>query len=312
MSDIYVLIEHLNGNVEDISYEMLGMAKAITAETGGSTVALLLGQGNEGLANDLGADSVIYVDDAALANFNPEAYTKTVSAILSDKQPKGILIGNTSMGMDVSAGLSVGLDWPFVAFASKVSSTNAVSQLYGGKMNVESQFEGSHFIVSVLAGASSVADGKGSGASVEPYAAPDLSGLSVQFKQLIQPVGGDVDITSQEILVSVGRGIQGEDNLEMMEELASKLGGAVSCSRPIVDNKWLEKTRQVGKSGLKVKPKVYLSCGISGAPEHIEGMKDAELIIAINTDSNAPIFDYAHYGVTEDLFDVVPALIDIL
>ena len=93
-----------------------------------------------------------------------------------------------------------------------------------------------------------------------------------------------------------------------MEELAAKLGGAVSCSRPIVDNKWLSKTRQVGKSGLKVKPKLYLAVGISGAPEHIEGMKDSELIIAINTDPNAPIFDHAHYGVVADLFDIVPAL----
>lgn len=117
-----------------------------------------------------------------------------------------------------------------------------------------------------------------------------------------------MDITTQDILVSVGRGIQNEDNLPMMEELAAKLGAVVSCSRPIVDNKWLGKTRQVGKSGLKVKPKVYLAFGISGAPEHIEGMKDAELIIAINTDSNAPIFDYAHYGTTEDLFDLVPAI----
>jgi electron transfer flavoprotein alpha subunit len=130
----------------------------------------------------------------------------------------------------------------------------------------------------------------------------------VQFKQLIEPEGGDVDITQQDILISVGRGIQSDENLPMAEELAAKLGGAISCSRPIVDSKWLAKTRQVGKSGLKVKPKLYLALGISGAPEHIEGMKDADLIIAVNTDPKAPIFDYAHYGVVQDLFDFIPAL----
>ena len=126
------------------------------------------------------------------------------------------------------------------------------------------------------------------------------------------PEGGDVDITQQDILVGVGRGIQSEDNLPMVEELAAKLGGAVASSRPIVDNKWLPKTRQVGKSGLKVKPKAYLMLGISGAPEHIEGMKDADLIIAVNSDETAPIFEVAHYGTTEDLFDIVPALTEKL
>ena len=107
-------------------------------------------------------------------------------------------------------------------------------------------------------------------------------------------------------------GIQSDENLPLAEELANKLGGAVSCSRPIVDNKWLSKTRQVGKSGLKVKPKLYITLGISGAPEHVEGMKDAELIIAVNTDPNAPIFDYAHYGIEQDIFDLIPVLNDKL
>ena len=179
-------------------------------------------------------------------------------------------------------------------------------------MNVESQIEGDRFIASVLAGAFPTDAGKGSGAAVENLDAPDLSGLKIQFKQLVEPEGGDVDITQHDVLVSVGRGIQNEDNLPVVQALADKLGGALSSSRPIVDSKWLPKTRQVGKSGLKVKPKVYIAVGISGAPEHIEGMKDAECIIAINTDPNAPIFDYAHFGVTEDLFDVVPALTEKL
>jgi len=160
-----------------------------------------------------------------------------------------------------------------------------------------------------LPGSFPSAEGKQEGSpSVEDFAVPDPAGVKIKFKQLIAPDKSDVDITQQTILVSVGRGIQNADNLPMVEELAAKLGGAVSCSRPIVDNKWMAKTRQVGKSGLKVKPKLYLALGISGAPEHIEGMKEAELIIAVNADANAPIFDYAHYGVVGDIFDIIPAL----
>jgi len=117
-----------------------------------------------------------------------------------------------------------------------------------------------------------------------------------------------VDITRESVLISVGRGIQGQDNIPVVEELAKALGGALAASRPIVDNGWLPKTRQVGKSGMTVKPKLYIAVGISGAPEHLEGMRDADLIIAINPDVAAPIFEVAQFGVVADLFDIVPML----
>ncbi len=305
---IFVIAEHLNGQVEDITYEMIGKAK----EIGGEVITVLLGSGAQNLAADFGSDKVLYVDDAQLANFNPEAYCKTIVQLCHAHAPNIVLVGNTSQGMDIAAGVSVACDMPLVAYASDVTADTITSQLYGGKMSVSSHVADGRFIAAILAGAFDTEAGKGSGASIETADAPDLTGLKIQFKQLVAPEGGDVDITTQDVLVSVGRGIQNEDNLEIVQALADKLGGALSSSRPIVDSKWLPKTRQVGKSGLKVKPKVYIAVGISGAPEHIEGMKDAECIIAINTDPNAPIFDYAHYGVTEDLFDVVPALTDKL
>jgi electron transfer flavoprotein alpha subunit len=128
------------------------------------------------------------------------------------------------------------------------------------------------------------------------------------FRAMIRPEAGGVDITKEEILVSVGRGIESQENIELVEELAQAIGGTVSASRPIVDSGWLPKVRQVGKSGVTVKPKLYVAVGISGAPEHLQGMKDAELIVAINADPDAPIFGVADYGVCGDLFDVVPAL----
>ncbi len=313
-NQVFVLAEHIKGQLEDITFEMLGKGKELAGSLGSELVVILLGHNSKGLADQLGiADKLIYIDDPQLAEFNPEAYGKTVSGLVQANQPKLVMIGNTSMGMDVAAGVSVDADLPLIAYANSITvsgvSVSAVSQLYGGKVNVESQFDGESNIVTVIPGSFPVEAGKADGTpAVEDAATPDLSSLGIQFKQLIEPEGGDVDITQQDILISVGRGIQSDENLPMAEELASKLGGVISCSRPIVDSKWLGKTRQVGKSGLKVKPKLYLALGISGAPEHIEGMKDAELIIAINSDPNAPIFDYAHYGVVGDLFDVIPAL----
>jgi electron transfer flavoprotein alpha subunit len=313
-NQVFVIAEHMQGKFDDVTFEMLGKGKEIASALGGELVAVLAGHNVKGLAGELGAASkVICIESPQLENFSPEAYCKTISAVVAAHQPKLVMTGYTSMGMEISPALSVANNMSLLSFVSEITisggTVTGVSQLYGGKMNVESQLEGDRFVLSVLPGMFPADAGRQSGSPVvEDFAAPDLSSLSITFKKLIQPEGGDVDITMQEILVSVGRGIQSDENLPMVNELAAKLGGAVSCSRPLVDSKWMPKTRQVGKSGLKVKPKLYLALGISGAPEHIEGMKDAALIIAVNSDPKAPIFDYAHYGVVGDLFDVIRAM----
>jgi electron transfer flavoprotein alpha subunit len=172
--------------------------------------------------------------------------------------------------------------------------------------------EGDMAIVACLAGSFPVEAGQGSTAATSTASPVSLDGLKTKFVEAIKPAAGDVDITAQTKLVSIGRGIGSKDNVELAEELAQKLGATVSSSRPVVDAGWLPRTRQVGKSGLKVKPKLYLMLGISGAPEHLEGMKSAELIIAINTDKKAPIFNVAHYGATADLFEVAEAMLELL
>jgi electron transfer flavoprotein alpha subunit len=160
----------------------------------------------------------------------------------------------------------------------------------------------------VVAGAYPAAAGRVAGSPTIERVSPPPPDQRVRFRRLVRPEAGDVDITREGILVSVGRGIGEQENIELVEALASALGGAVSSSRPIADAGWLPRTRQVGKSGLRVKPKLYLALGISGAPEHLEGMRDAELIVAVNTDPRAPIFGVAHYGAVADILDVVPAL----
>jgi electron transfer flavoprotein alpha subunit len=311
-NDVFVLAEHLNGQLADITFEMTGKAKQLAAAFGGRTVAVVLGSGAQALAEAIGADSVLYVDDPALAEFNPEAYGRVLAALIKARRPRLVMVGNTSVGMDVGAGLSVTTGLPLIAYVNSLAAEGgmllATSQIYGGKIQAEAAPEGEACIVSCLAAAFPADAGRGS-APVEQMASPvPLGNLRVKFVRLIQPEGGDVDITQQQMLVSIGRGISGQENIELAQELAEALGCAVSASRPITDAGWLPKTRQVGKSGLTVKPKVYLALGISGAPEHLEGMRGAETIIAVNTDPRAPIFDVAHYGANCDLLDLLPVL----
>jgi electron transfer flavoprotein alpha subunit len=311
-NDVLLLAEHFNGTVADITYELAGQARQLAGALDGQAVAVLLGSGARAMAEAIGVDCVLYVDDPALAEFNPEAYGRVLSAVIAQRQPRLVMLGNTSMGMDLAAGLSVTTGLPLVAYVNSLTvedgSLVATSQIYGGKILAEAVPEGEACLVTCLAGAFPAEAGRGS-APVEAIASPVLlDGLRVKFIRLIEPEAGDVDITQQPILVSVGRGIGGQENIELAEELADALGTAVSASRPITDMGWLPKTRQVGKSGLTVKPKVYLALGISGAPEHLEGIRGAELIIAVNTDPRAPIFDVAHFGATCDMLDLLPAL----
>jgi len=313
-NDVAVVIEQREGMIVEVSFEMLAKGRELATAAGGRLVAVLAGHDVKKLAAELGAaDALALVEHEALAHYTPEAYERAVAEALRALEPRVTLVASTSMGLDQAGGLSVTLGWPLCAYCRDVrleeGTLVAVSQIYGGKLMAEARVAGDRAICAVLPGAVSAAAGRVSGSpALHEIPAPGLGSPRIRFKRLIQPEGGDVDITRESLLVSVGRGIQSRDNIPVVEELAQALGGVLSASRPIVDQGWLPKTRQVGKSGMSVKPKLYLAVGISGAPEHIEGMRGAELIVAINIDPNAPIFDVAHYGVVSDLFDVLPLL----
>jgi electron transfer flavoprotein alpha subunit len=313
-NDILVITEHTDGKFSDVSFEMVGKAKELASALGGQAVAVVVGGGVS--SNGFASDSTIHVDDAALSNFNPEAYGKVIEALVKEKSPKVVMFGWTVTGMDVAAWLSARTGSPLAAYAKDVRVEGGgivvSSQVYGGKLMAEVAPEGDMAIVACLAGSFPVEAGQGSTAATTMASPIDAGSLKVKFVEAIKPAGGDVDITAQAKLVSIGRGIGGKENVELAEELAKALGATVSASRPVVDAGWLPRTRQVGKSGLKVKPKLYLMLGISGAPEHLEGMKSAELIIAVNTDKKAPIFNVAHYGATADLFEVAEAMLELL
>ena len=313
-NDVFVITEHMDGKFADVSFEMIGKAKDLATSLGGKSVAVVLGHGLS--ADIFASDATTVVDDPNLAQFNPEAYGKVLEALLKVASPRLVMLGWTAKGMDLAAWLSARLGKPCVAYAKEVCVENGSlvvdSQVYGGKMIAQVAPDADMAIVAVLGGSFPAEAGQGTTAATQIASPVPLDSLKTKFVEAIKPATGDVDITSQTKLVSVGRGIGGKENIELAEELAQKLGAVVSASRPVVDAGWLPRTRQVGKSGLKVKPKLYLMLGISGAPEHLEGMKGAELIIAINTDKKAPIFNVAHYGATADLFEVTEAMLELI
>lgn len=311
--NVLVLAEHVGGQVAESTYELLGQAKEIAAAWGGSTEVALFGAPD--LAAQLGgADVVVSMDHPALSVYLPEAYENALLHILRDRSPRLVLISNATVGMDLGAALSVRWEAPLAAYVADIRTEGdtlvATAQLLGGKILAEVELGGDRGICTVVAGARPAASGQSTETAQVVTCDPpaDLDNMRMSLRQVTEPQAGDVNITAAEMLVSVGRGIGSQDDLELVQDLAEALEVPLSASRPVIDAGWLPKTRQVGKSGVKVKPRAYLAFGISGAPEHLEGMRDAELIIACNTDSKAPIFDVAHYGTTVDLFDLVPAL----
>jgi electron transfer flavoprotein alpha subunit len=311
--DIYVLVEHLRGQVADISYVMLAAARAITNESGGSVVAVLLSYQSQELANDLAANRVLYFDYAQLSDFNSKAYQQVLTGLIREDQPRLVLFGDTSMGAEVAGALSARLGLPLVSYCKSIHSKDEAlkftSQICGGKIMVEGEIPGPTALVTMIPGAYKAELGRSAQPPVVVWKNDlVLEDQPVRLTGYIEADTNDVDISKERILVSVGRGIQNQDNLLLVQELADALGGVVSSSRPVVDLGWLPTTRLVGKSGKRVKPKVYLAIGISGAPEHTEAIADSEVILAVNTDPEAPIFNLAKYGAVIDLLDLVPAL----
>jgi electron transfer flavoprotein alpha subunit len=312
---ILVLAEHLRGEIADITYEMLGVGRKLADDLKAPLYSVLFGKDIVPVASHLGvADSVFVLDHPQLDMPSPDLIAALIKTLIEQKNVSLLLIGGTNVSTGIGPKLSFRLNLPFVNFCRNIQVENGAmiltSQLFGGKILSDVRLPVNRGVVSVYPGSFPPDAGKSDRKpSVDMLDLP-VEETKVIFKKYIEPEPGDIDITKQDILVSVGRGIANADNIAMVEELANVLGGAVSASRPVIDQGWLPLSRQVGKSGMTVKPKLYLSLGISGAPEHVEGMKDSGLIISINTDPNAPIFNASHYGVCADIFDVLPPLID--
>jgi len=313
--NVWVVAEPRKGTVSDATLELLALGRRLADALGVRLEAILLGRGVRELAASLGpADTVLCVDHPTLADDPGLQASRALAALASARAPAAILVPTTNVSWDLLGLLPGRLGAPLVNFCREVEVVDGNLQvgclLYGGKMTVTVAAGTGPVVLAVLPGAASASDARAAAPDVEEVSVdlPDDPGARLLEYQ--EPEAGDVDITQQEALVAVGRGISSEANVEVAEDLAGVLGGAVCGSRPVIDQGWLPLVRQVGKSGVTVKPRLYVAAGISGAPEHVEGMKDSELIIAVNTDAGAPIFSVADYGIVDDATDVLEALAD--
>jgi electron transfer flavoprotein alpha subunit len=317
MTEILVLAEHRQGQIRDITYEMLTKAQELAEKTGAKLAVAMIGNNVKELAKPLTeyATTVIVVEDSRLENFNSEYYKKVLSKLITEHKPKLVMIGHTSYGIDLAPRLATSLNLPLATDCIDLSFENeafaVTRQMFGGKVNVKATARKAETYIVTIRQAAFTAIKPPTPANGQLVEAPSpLTGeiAEKRFIQYVLPPPGGVDITAAEKLVGIGRGIKDVANLPIVEDLAKALGGVLSCSRPIVDKGWLPSDRQVGTSGKTVKPKLYLAMGISGAFQHVLGMKSSDLIIAVNKDPKAPIFSFADYGVVEDLFKIVPPL----
>lgn len=315
MKKIIALAEHRQGELRDITWEILSKGRQLAEGMGAEVEVALLGKGVKKLAEALKpkANRVLLVEDDRLEAFNSETYQKVLAQLIIERKPSLTLIGHTAMGMDIAPALAVQLKMPIATDCIGVDvageSFALTRQLYGGKVNAAVSFlKGGPYMITLRTGGFPVVEKDLPGEIVSIPSPLTDEGLAKRFLQYVEAAVGEVDITQANILVSVGRGIKEAENIPLVKELADMLGGALSCSRPVVDKKWLPKDRQVGTSGKTVKPKVYIAIGISGAFQHVAGMKGAGTVIAVNKDPKAPIFSVANYGIVADLFKFVPVL----
>jgi electron transfer flavoprotein alpha subunit len=305
MGDVLVYIDPA------INTRLLAFARRIADDVGGDVVALVAGA--EPVAELPGADVILEVTHPALSPYLPQAHQAVLAAAIEERSPSLVLIENTTAGYDLGAAAATAAGLPFVNYCLALSvdggEVESTSAIYGGQLQATARTPlPAVFAVNSVALGDEPAPG-GAPERATLTAPPSLDGLRTSYIESVEPTADEgVNLESAELIVCVGRGIGGAENIELAEELAEALGAELGASRPVIDSGWVPKSRQIGKSGAIVKPRLYLGLGVSGAPEHVEGMQGSELIIAINTDPGAAIFNVAHYGAVADLFDVVDEL----
>jgi electron transfer flavoprotein alpha subunit len=316
MGDIFVLAEHRQGELRDVTFEMLGKGQELAAAMDAPLAAVLLGHDVDGFATELAkhANQVVVVEDERLEHFNSAVCQQVLAQLISERKPGLVLIGHSAQGMDLAPSLATQLGLPLVTDCLGLEVEDgqlfALREMYGGKVSARFAFkQADTHLVTVRQAAFPFEEGEPLGGEVIAVDSPLTEEIAYRrFIEYVEAAVGDVDITQADVVVAVGRGIKEGDNLPLVEQLAEALGGVVAGSRPVVDAGWLPSDRQVGQSGKTVKPKLYLAVGISGASQHVAGMKASSIIVAINKDPDAPIFKVADYGIVDDLFKVVPAL----
>ena len=334
---VFIYAQQVDNEISSIAYELLGKGKELAADLGTDVTAVLLGSNVKGLCDKLaeyGADKVIVVDDPELETYRTEPYAHALASVINEYKPEIMLVGATAIGRDlgptVSARVATGLtadctvleigDFPLVAVPGKEDE-----QKHNQLLMTRPAFGGN--TIATIA----CPDNRPQMATVRPGVMQKIDPIPgakaeiieynpgftpndryVEIQEIVKAVGQVENIMDAKILVSGGRGVGSAENFKMLQDLADALGGMVSCSRAVVENGWLAQDYQVGQTGKTVRPNVYFAIGISGAIQHVAGMEESDIIVAINKDADAPIFDVADYGVVGDLNKIVPALTEAI
>ena len=328
---VYVFAQQVDNVISGIAYELLGKGKELAAALGTEVTAVLIGSDVKGLADSLaeyGADKVILVDDPELKEYRTEPYAHALASVINQYKPEIVLVGATAIGRDlgptVSARVATGLtadctvleigDFPLNPIPGQEQKHNQLLMTrpaFGGntiatiacpdnRPQMATVRPGVMQKIDPIVGAKAVVE------EYNPGFTPNKRYVTI--KEVVKAVSDTVDIMDAKVLVSGGRGVGSPENFKILEELAEVLGGTVSCSRAVVDSGWKPKDLQVGQTGKTVRPQIYFAIGISGAIQHVAGMEESDIIVAINKDEDAPIFDVADYGVVGDLNKIVPQL----
>ena len=334
---VYVFAQQVDNEISGIAYELLGKGKELAAKLNEEVTAVLIGHDVKGLADKLaeyGADKVIVVDDPELKEYRTEPYAHALSSVINEFKPDIVLVGATAIGRDlgptVSARVATGLtadctvleigDFPLVAIPGKEDEQKHNQLLmtrpaFGGNTIAtiacpDNRPQMATVRPGVMQKIEPIVGAKANVIEYNPGFTPN--DRYVEIKEIVKAVSDTVDIMDAKILVSGGRGVGSAENFKILEDLAEALGGSVSCSRAVVDSGWKPRDLQVGQTGKTVRPNLYIACGISGAIQHTAGMEESDIIIAINKDEDAPIFDVADYGIVGDLNKIVPQLTEAI
>ena len=328
---VYVFAQQVDNELSGIAFELLGKAKDLAKDLDTDVTAILIGYQVKNLADELaayGADKVIVVDDPELKEYRTEPYTHAMASVINEYKPDIVLVGATAIGRDlgprVSARVATGLtadctvleigDFPINPIPNQEQKHNQLLMTrpaFGGNTIAtiacpDNRPQMATVRPGVMQKIDRIDGAKAEVIEFNPGFTPDNK--YVEILEIVKSVKDTVDIMDAKILVSGGRGVGSAENFKLLQDLAEVLGGTVSCSRAVVDSGWMERDYQVGQTGKTVRPNLYFAIGISGAIQHVAGMEESDIIIAINKDADAPIFDVADYGIVGDLNKIVPAL----
>ena len=319
--DILIVLEENNGQIHRMGLESIAAGQRLSDEMGLTAGALVLGGNADGLADQASKyqlGEVLKVNDALLEAYSADGYSEAVKQIIDQENPTYVLFGHTYQVRDYVPRLSAKLNKPFLVdnIAIRVENGQPIftKQMFNAKLSADVEANGSGpFLVSFQSAAFSMdAAAAGSASIRESTVQLDTAMIRTKSEPPFQEEAGGVDLTSADIIVSIGRGIGKEENIPLAVELSKALGGELAASRPVVDSGWLPSAHQIGSSGQSVSPKLYLALGISGAIQHVVGMKGSKNIVTINKDPDAPIFEISDYGVVADILEIIPKLTEAI